>query len=179
MWKTACYTWCSEHDGERRGKQLLDCVQTPLFTFPPCYWLLLVVLSVCVCVCIYVCVCLRSYQMQLVLSEAKGSGWGRVSDGQIAQCKRLADNLLICRFMCHRLDLFTIFPVSNRSLSKSANKDPTRRSSSPSGNGLPREVDEPFEVDESGTTEGRWKGKKSTLYNFKHLRQRLIASKCQ
>jgi len=63
-----------------------------------------------------VCVCVRSYQMQPVLSEAKGSGWGRVSDGQIAQCKRLADNSLICRFMCQRLDLFTIFPVSNRPL---------------------------------------------------------------
>lgn len=94
-----------------RGKPLLDCVQTPMFTFPPCYWLLLL-LSVCVCIC----VCLLSYQIQLVLSEAKGSGWGRVSDGQIAQCKRLADNSLICCFMCQRLDLFTIFPVSNRPL---------------------------------------------------------------
>lgn len=77
---------------------------------------LLLITSGSECVCLHMCVRLQSYQIQLVLSKAKGSGWGRVSDGQIAQCKRLADNSLICRFMCHRLDLFTIFPVSNRPL---------------------------------------------------------------
>ncbi len=141
---------------------------TPLFTFPPCYWLLLV-LCVCVCVC--------PYQIQLVLSKAKGSGWGRVSDGQIAQCKRLADNSLICRFMCHRLDLFTIFLFPSAP-SPSAYKDATRRSSSSSGNGLPGEVDESIDV-RLRNYRREVKGKKSPLYNFKHLRQRLIASKCQ
>ncbi len=110
VWSAAYCTQCSEHDGDGEENNSWNAFKHLCLHFLPAtdyFWY-------CVCVC--VCVHLQSYQIQLVLSKAKGSGWGRVSDGQIAQCKRLADNSLICRFMCHRLDLFTIFPVSIRPL---------------------------------------------------------------
>ncbi len=114
--------------------------------------------TVCVCVCVH----LQSYQIQLVLSKAKGSGWGRVSDGQIAQCKRLADNSLICRFMCHRLDLFTIFPVSIPPPPHLLTKTPLEDRPLRAVMDFLEKWTSLLKCD-CGTTEGRWKGKKSTL----------------